>query len=182
MKITYELTPQDIFEHARESAVGTRERNVNVTFIVMIALAFIFGDAVIAGLEGKFFDEDGFSFVYLIVRVIGCAVVMVGLYLAIRLLAGRKVKEIERTDGPNGVFCEHVIELRDDGFSEETTVNKTFQSWKGVTGIDEAASYITIGVRMTGGHIIPKRAFSSPEEAREFVTAARRYLQESNAL
>lgn len=75
-------------------------------------------------------------------------------------------------DKKEGLIGEHIFEIGKSGFKEITSVSRGSVSWNGVKSIMENEEYIFIFKDKMMGHIIPKRAFSSPEEAKEFYNKA----------
>jgi YcxB-like protein len=73
-----------------------------------------------------------------------------------------------------GVLGRHEIEIGPDGVYERTAVNESQQSWAGIERIADDDRYIFIYVQPMAAHVIPKAAFSSPEDASAFLSEARR--------
>ncbi len=71
-----------------------------------------------------------------------------------------------------GLFCEHSITLADDALIEVTPVNEGRNLWSGVHSVVNAAKYIYIFIAANSAHIIPKRAFPSPDAADVFFQRA----------
>lgn len=72
-----------------------------------------------------------------------------------------------------GVFGRHDLSITSEDISEFSQVNSSKWSWASVPKVSQNGSYIYIYVQQNLAHIVPKRAFHTPEEAREFYGAAR---------
>lgn len=71
-----------------------------------------------------------------------------------------------------GTIGAHVITITDQYLHEATEVNESRWIWPGIERIEQDADYIFIFTSPILAHIIPKRAFASPEAATAFYTAA----------
>lgn len=99
------------------------------------------------------------------------------------LLQYRVKRRIRKSLNQNakGILGLHTIEISKDGFRETTDVNDSFHHWKGVKAIEDNAEYIFIYLNdLLGVHIIPKRDFPSPEQARQFYRLSIEYWKEAN--
>lgn len=67
------------------------------------------------------------------------------------------------TSGFKSVLCEHVMEFKDDGFTEKTEYNESKYMWEGVPKSVVTGNYIFIYVSSTIALIIPRRYLSEPE-------------------
>jgi hypothetical protein len=77
-------------------------------------------------------------------------------------------------EGKNrGVLGRHEIELRVEGLREATDVNDTTHAWRGIERIEADERFIFIYTQAMMAHAIPRRAFSSPEDAERFLAMAR---------
>lgn len=77
-----------------------------------------------------------------------------------------------------GLLGDHVIEITPEGLRESTSFNDGFDAWKGVKVVYENKNYIFIELGSGSVHIIPKRAFSSRDEAKQFYETAEKYWEE----
>ena len=67
------------------------------------------------------------------------------------------------TNGFKSVLCGHVMEFKDDGFTEKTEYNESKYMWEGVPKCIVKGNYIFIYVSSTIAHIIPRRYLSEVE-------------------
>ena len=74
-----------------------------------------------------------------------------------------------------GLLGRHTITLTPDGLREQTDVNDQRALWQGIQRIEANGDYIFIYMQPNAAHVIPRRAFPSPEEAEQFLAAARAY-------
>lgn len=71
-----------------------------------------------------------------------------------------------------GLLGEHFIEITDAGLRETTAVNDSFYYWEGIQSIKQDSKYIYIFVNSIMAHIIPKRSFSTRQDAELFFKKA----------
>jgi len=76
--------------------------------------------------------------------------------------------------GQRGVIGEHVIEIREEGLMEKTSVNESLHRWNGLHKITTSRAALFVYVSGFHFHYIPFRAFPSKEEAMRFETELRR--------
>lgn len=176
MKVTYQFTDADLTVYQKEAARATDMGKVYAFLFAFLALLFVMADMIVALVAIA--KNDGSIFVAPIpngILIRGAVGVGIGVVLGIAGALVSRVgnKKFAGKAGPNSVFCEHIIEIADDGFTEETHLNKYFMSWKGVEALNETASFLIIQVRLGLAHAIPKRAFKDPEEPGLFVTTVR---------
>jgi len=88
-----------------------------------------------------------------------------------------KSRVLSLVDDKPGLLGEHTIMLSEEGIIESTSVNKGVHSWAGIRGIEQNEGYIFIFLNQTMAHIIPKRAFVSPEIASHFLQEAQNRWQ-----
>lgn len=74
-----------------------------------------------------------------------------------------------------GILCEHTMEIDSQGLREITSVNNSFESWETISSIEQDSKYIYVYVQLKGVHTIPKRCFSSEQEASDFFLQAFNY-------
>ena len=65
-------------------------------------------------------------------------------------------------------FTNHQITLTDDKLVEQTPFNKSEVSWSGIHNVVQNRSFIFIYTSEHASHVIPKKAFRSPDKAKEF--------------
>jgi hypothetical protein len=74
------------------------------------------------------------------------------------------------------VLTTHVVEIMDDAFFEQTKFNKSFFYWPGVLKAVSRPGFIAVYVTPLLAHIVPSRAFSSPEQKAEFLALVRQKI------
>ena len=65
-------------------------------------------------------------------------------------------------------LCEHTISINEHGLTEETKYGNSETYWNAISSGVKTKSHILLYVTQLSAHIIPLRAFDSPEEANEF--------------
>lgn len=78
------------------------------------------------------------------------------------------------------LLTRHVVELHDDAFYEETEFNKGFHYWPGIAKVVHRPGFAAVYVNALAAHIIPRRAFASDTQLREFVAAIRDRMRNSS--
>ena len=177
MQIKYELLPEDLVHFSKEAAKGTSQHTVQVILFTVVILLFILSDLLLS--MAAVFLNDGsirVESVHIIPRAI-VALALIGVtYFALMATSRKAFRRVAATPGKNGVFCDHTIQLDEAGFTETTDVNKAFYAWDTVEEITETKSFVLLKVRMGATYMIPKRAFSSPEEIAGFIATAQTHL------
>jgi len=177
MQVKYELTPEDLTLYSREGVKGTNVYTVMAIMWVVIIVLFMMSDMLMSVLAA-FFNDGSIRVDAMNVlprMIVGLALAGISCFVLMRV-SKQAYRKFAATPGKNGVFCEHTIELDEVGFTETTHVNRGFQSWDGVEKITETKSFVVLQVRAGAGYLIPKRAFSSPEEINQFISIAQGYL------
>jgi len=78
------------------------------------------------------------------------------------------------SDKNKTLLCKHTITLADDGLIEVTALNEGKNRWRGIYRIIDSADYIYVFTSHQSAHVIPKRAFTNGESARQFFEHATR--------
>jgi hypothetical protein len=179
MVIKYEIVPTDITYYSKEAAVGTGSYTFQVIYICTIGILFMISDLILALVS--VIKNDGsieVRSIHILPRVIIYFAILGISYVALMTfskVAARKAMNI--STGKNGLFCDHTITLDEKGFTETTDVNSNFLSWECVEKITETTNYVSIRIRLGSGYFIPKRAFSSADEIKVFVSTVSTYIE-----
>lgn len=83
-------------------------------------------------------------------------------------------------DNKEGFLGKHTIEITESGVKELTSVNEGFTYWKGIKEIRQDKNNIYVIVDTLIAHIIPKRSFSSENEAIGFYNKSLEYWTNNN--
>ncbi len=67
------------------------------------------------------------------------------------------------------VLTNHIVEIQDDAFYEETKYNRSYSYWNGIVKIVRRPGFAAVYVTPHMAHIIPKRAFESEQQLALFV-------------
>jgi len=85
-------------------------------------------------------------------------------------------------EGENkGVLCDHVIAITEEGLRETTQVSESRSTWTGIERIVENEEYVFIYISACQAHVIPKRAFASEKDSKEFIEQARLFRSSRTA-
>jgi hypothetical protein len=173
MKIEFELHQTDLLRFAEQHInQSPTMRRMNWFFMVVPTIALFLG------------------FVY-VGRAKPLHGVLIGLfasaiYLAFGLVAGpRAVRAFIRStlrDGPHHTgLGHHVLELSPEGLADKGEHGEMTIRWSGVGRVREDADYVYLYTQPDAALVVPKRAFAQPNEALEFVSDARRRVEQSVA-
>jgi hypothetical protein len=69
------------------------------------------------------------------------------------------------------LYTKHVVEIQDDAFYEETQFAKLYYFWSGLAKVIVRPGFIGVFINANAAHILPSRAFSSPEHRQEFLAS-----------
>jgi hypothetical protein len=171
LEVEYEITPADLFSFQwraiSRSAVARRARRkvylyVFIAFLVLALLPAISSD-------GFVLPRANLIWVLIVFPI----VVLISWYLE-RRHTRRAILELLKEEKPGrGQLGGHKISLKETGLVESTAVGESRTSWAGVHRIEQDQDYIFIYTAPNAAHMIPKRAFSSLQEAEAFYQLAR---------
>ncbi|MFZ1699271.1 MAG: YcxB family protein [Pyrinomonadaceae bacterium] len=173
MEVKYEFTPDDTVAYSREGQTGTSFHTAQVIMYIGIFLLFIMADILMAVVAT--FQNDGTITIMspnILIRFAVGLVILFGSSALLMIIAKRQARRMRQATEMNGVYCEHVIMLDENGFTEVTDVNRHFHSWQSVEKVSETETFLMIHVRLCCAYAIPKRAFPDDRAQREFLKEA----------
>ena len=86
-----------------------------------------------------------------------------------RWLVRRAIRQLLKDERPDrGQLGRHRLILDQDGLTESTAVGESRTRWAGVDRVEQNREYIYIYTSPAAAHVVPKRAFSTPEQAEAF--------------
>ena len=161
IEVEYELTREDLFHFQKRASTATPVarrmiRRIRVSYVVSILVV-----AVLMQPWLSWIAFSGFA--------IFCLVFVVGGFLWHRHTSRQLITEYVDDNTPEkGTLGRHRIVVDDSGLAESTAVGEERVRWPGVYRIDRdsIAFYIYTGPHKA--HMIPLRAFSSPDDAERF--------------
>lgn len=71
--------------------------------------------------------------------------------------------------GHRALLTNHIVEMQDEAFYEETKYNKSYFYWNGIEKVVKRPGFVAVYTTEHNAHIIPTRAFSSREEMERFI-------------
>jgi hypothetical protein len=74
------------------------------------------------------------------------------------------------------LLTKHIVEIQDDAFYEETQFNRSYHFWPGIAKVISRPGFMAVYINGSAAHILPGRAFSSPEHRQEFMSALKGQL------
>jgi hypothetical protein len=164
MKISYEITREDYWNFTKYGILHIPNLRNQVIESILTPSIIVFWLGIREGLST-------FNILFNIIE----AIVLFSLgMLYIKKSHAMKFKD---SDKP-GILCEHTSEITVNGFREQTKFNDSFESWERVRHIESDKNYIYIYTCFSTGNLIPKRAFTSNEDAEQFYNTAVSYWKE----
>lgn len=160
MEITYELEKEDLIKFrwyfliVNPPKSSRNQRRFLLGFIIAIEIHRFF-------LSGQQYP--------LVNRIFGFTLSVIVYLLFLAIMRRLSALYLSRQNIPkSGLICEHTITLTETELIEKTDVNETHHSWEGMDRIEENDDYLFIFIGNKETHIIPKRAFESTYEYRDF--------------
>jgi hypothetical protein len=92
-----------------------------------------------------------------------------------RWLVIRNTKRLYAGGQNKGALGNHIIGLDAEGVTEISDIGESRTAWSGIEKVEENEEYIFLYNASFQAHVIPKRAFLSKDEAREFFKLAQTY-------
>jgi len=157
MEITYNLEPGDLVQFYKYWWL--KKKRITLWQVLALVMALLALDAL--PLSGHRHSISSSSLVIL--------AVLFGRVATFRSSAEQTARE---TPGFVGL---HTLAIGPDGIQHRSTVIEAKVKWHSVVDITEDDLLLYIFLSPSYPYIIPKRAFSSREEAEEFLNAARAY-------
>lgn len=77
------------------------------------------------------------------------------------------------------LLTDHIVEVQEDAFYDETRFNRSFHYWPGIAKIVKRPGFVAVYINELAAHVIPRRAFSSAEQANTFVSLVRERIRRS---
>jgi hypothetical protein len=68
------------------------------------------------------------------------------------------------------LLTRHIVEIQDNAFYEETKFGRSYHFWSGLAKVISRPGFIAVYINANAAHILPDRAFSSPEHRKEFLS------------
>jgi hypothetical protein len=171
LDIDYENTANDLYAFqwraVFESPRGRRlRRNGYVLWLVALALF-----ALVPAINADGFHFTRIGFVFLAVTV---PVMLLLQWVLERWLIRRFLRQMLKDERPGrGALGRHRVALSDYGVTETSAVNETRTAWAGVDRVEQSPEHIFIYITPASAHVIPKRAFPTPDAAEAFYQLAR---------
>jgi hypothetical protein len=181
MTIHYDIRPEDITYYSKENAKGKPLYYLQVAIMMVVALLFLGSDIILAAVST--IENDGsikLSSMHRVPRTIIFFAIMGVTYFGTVFISKRAMRKANAKAGPNGIFCNHTLEITEEGFTETTHVNRSFHAWAGVDKLSESDNYLALYIRLNSGHIIPKRCFAKTEEMSAFIAEVGKYLPDGS--
>ncbi|HEU5199863.1 MAG TPA: YcxB family protein [Ktedonobacterales bacterium] len=163
MEIRFFLTGQDVWNFQKYALVRPRVL-VPLIALVVIVLSIVFLTTLIGPISSTNTLFNGLFFIILLVLI--CLVVV--------RFRWRMTRGATRRLAAQG---EHVITISPEGFRHKNNLSDSMTSWQAIKEIrDDAYNlYFMVDSNVTMAHVIPRRAFASPQAADMFLAWAKSY-------
>lgn len=174
LEVNYELNVDDVYAFSRYTYNTSRKMRVmRRGGYVLIAGLLLVGDVF------QVWAMRNWPWQYLLPEVGKMVLELAGFvgfyYLLMRLVIKRTAAVFSKEWKGSGVMCKHKIVIDGDSLHESTEVGEQRVIWRGVERVEETGEHIFIYTAPATAHVIPKWAFATEGEAKEFFEAARTY-------
>ena len=173
MEVTYELTPEDVWHYQRY--YRRHKAGLRPVFVYLL-----FGLAGFVCVSGSFVAWEAWSR-YGRVEWNILLPLLIGVYIAARLLPPSKARMIKMHRQRPGVFSQHTYQISPEWFFQKTPVSESKDAWAILMSLEEDGDYLYYFRTKANAYIIPKRAFTSYSEAQVFLDTSRRYWEAAKA-
>jgi hypothetical protein len=150
--------------------VSPRGRRVRRTLYLLWVLAILLLAIVPAiGADGFAISRISFTFIVFAIPV----VFLFQWCLDHWLIRRTKLQQLADEKPGQGHHGRHRKVVSEQGLVESTDVGESRTSWAGVDRVEQDPHYIFIYTSPAAAHVIPKRAFGSPDKADAFYALSR---------
>jgi len=75
------------------------------------------------------------------------------------------------------LLTQHIVEIQEDAIYVETQFGRSYHFWSGLVKVINHPGFIAVYINANAAHILPDRAFSSPEYRQQFLSALKNKLR-----
>jgi hypothetical protein len=170
MEVEYELTPDDLYAFqlraVHKSPIAKRTRRN--TYIALLAAILIFAIMPAIGPRGFDLSHVSFGFFSYFFALIAALT-----WFFEKRMTRRGIVDLIKEEKPDqGQLGRHKLKLDETGLVESTAVGEARVLWSGVHRVEHDPDYIYIYTAPSAAHLIPRRSFSSENEAERFLQLA----------
>jgi hypothetical protein len=170
MEVEYELTPDDLFAFQLRAVQKspTVKRTRRNTYIALLFAILVF--AIVPAIGPGGFDPSRvslgfFSYFFALIAALT--------WLFEKRMTRRAIVDLVKEEKPDkGQLGRHKLRLDETGLVESTAVGEARILWSGVDRIEHDPDYIYIYTAPSAAHLIPRRSFTSENEAEQFLQLA----------
>ena len=101
--------------------------------------------------------------------------VMFAIFWAFFIIRVRKTSILKSLEARPGSLGLHTLAVSTEGVREQTSIMEAFVRWPKIQESAENAKFIVFMIGPVWGFVIPKHAFTTPEQAQTFLETARAY-------
>ena len=168
MEVTYELTAADLsaFQWRATRRLPLARRTRRNTYLYLLLAFFLMSLVPAIGGRGRFLSIADFNLYFLLT---GFPLTALLFWLIEKRMMRRAIDSIVAQEKPDkGRLGTHTLKLDDYGVTERTLVGESKSLWAGIEKIEEDAEYIYIYTAPGAAHVVPRRAFKTPDDANAF--------------
>ena len=162
MNIVYTLQPEDLFAFYKQRLQSTAWMFKFCLVLIAVAVpALLFLDdyAKLRNMQ--------FSVTFALVSFLILSIVAWAAWVMMKRLMKRAILKQSQDK-----FCVHRVTLTDTEVSSATDHSQSRSLWSAIYKVDEMKDHILIYTSPGAAYIIPKRAFATPDQMREFYQMA----------
>ncbi len=169
MKVTYELTPEDVWHY--QGYYRRYKAALRPTYVYLLL-----GMCGFVCVGGGFVAWEAWAR-YQTVQWNVLLPLAVLVFIIPRVLPPSKARITKLHRQKLGTFSQHSYQISQEWFSQTTPVNQSKDAWVLFLSLEEDKDYLYYFKTKATAYIIPKRAFTSYSDAQAFLDASRRYWE-----
>lgn len=164
MQIRFFLTGQDAWNFQKHAILRTRFSLLFILILLIILLLF----TALTGSPSN-----------IVVNIAPILLILVGVAIGVLLIRRRIFGSMARRLAAQG---EHTITIGPEGFRHKTNLSDSLISWRAIKEIkaDTHNLYFMADSNVVMAHVIPRRAFATPQAADAFLGWAKSYWANGN--
>lgn len=167
--ITYNITKKDLYQFYKncyKNGIGKKAKMFYL--LVLLSAVILFND----------FNQEYSVAINILALILKCLFAIL-FYTVVVFVLGRITMWIHLSSDKvgKGILGEHTITISEEGFMEETSVNKSWHLWDGIHQIKIRDKQVIFLISPRYGYFVPIRAFACETEARDFCESAKSYKE-----
>lgn len=167
LKISFDFTKEDIWNYGKHITFNLPKfRRKFILNVIMVPVAVC---------------AVGYAMNFTIPSYIlyGVSLTLFYIYVLNGVLRGKIIK---LNSGKGGLLGKHIVEIGDDGITENFPDREENHSWSDITKLVQNKKYFYFHRGEMSASVIPKKAFEEDEEFKQFVSTATDYFNRAKNL